>query len=168
MSVGIVRNLALCAVLLDACSAGQTAYATEFDAAMESILTEYLKVHTALAADSTEGVVAAIDRIEKWAEKLDPDSAAAEHFEHYKSIRQRIITACKEFDDSEDISSVREAFKELSKPISMWVTMAKPEGKHAMYCPMENAGWVQEGSEVANPYYGTEMLECGYEVDDSN
>jgi hypothetical protein len=33
-----------------------------------------------------------------------------------------------------------------------------------MYCPLKKAGWVQEGPEVANPYYGAEMLECGYEV----
>jgi len=29
---------------------------------------------------------------------------------------------------------------------------------------MKKAGWVQEGAEVANPYYGAQMLESGYEV----
>ena len=30
------------------------------------------------------------------------------------------------------------------------------------FCPMANAGWVQTGETVANPYYGSEMLTCGY------
>lgn len=30
-----------------------------------------------------------------------------------------------------------------------------------MYRPMKKAGWVQRGNDVANPYYGAEMLGCG-------
>jgi hypothetical protein len=30
------------------------------------------------------------------------------------------------------------------------------------YCPMQDASWVQAGATVANPYYGSEMLTCGY------
>lgn len=30
------------------------------------------------------------------------------------------------------------------------------------FCPMANASWVQTGDTVANPYYGSEMLTCGY------
>jgi len=46
----------------------------------------------------------------------------------------------------------------------MWVTMAKPQGKSVMYCSMEKAGWVQEGTEVANPYLGPAMHSCGQKV----
>jgi hypothetical protein len=46
----------------------------------------------------------------------------------------------------------------------MWVSMAKPKGKSVMYCPMEKAGWVQDGTVVANPYFGPKMLGCGQKV----
>jgi hypothetical protein len=164
MKVRIARTLALCVVFLGAVTTPQSTYAMEFDQAMEPILTEYLKIQTSLAADSTEGVAAAVHKIESSAKKLDPGTAAAPHREHYKNIPQDIVVACGKFNDPDDLSSVREAFQELSKPISMWVTMARPEGKHVMYCSMKKAGWVQQGSEVANPYYGSEMLTCGYEV----
>jgi hypothetical protein len=29
---------------------------------------------------------------------------------------------------------------------------------------MEKAGWVQDGAEVANPYFGSKMLRCGQKV----
>ena len=164
MKAGISKRLAVCAVLLGVSSASQAAYATEFDETMGSIVTEYLKIQTSLAADSTEGVAGAVKEIESSAKQLDPAKADPAHLEHYKGIPESIIAACAEFDDPEDIGSVRVAFQELSKPVSMWVSMARPEGKRVMYCSMKNAGWVQQGSEVANPYYGAEMLRCGYEV----
>jgi hypothetical protein len=159
-----LRTLTAFAVLLAVSAASRAAHATEFDIAMEPLLAEYLRIQTSLAADSTEGVADAVRKIEELARKLDPAEAAVEHREHYESIPERIISACEMFSDPTDISSAREAFQELSKPVSMWVSMAKPEGKHVMYCSMKKAGWVQQGSEVANPYYGAEMLRCGTEV----
>ena len=164
MKLDIAKALALCALLAAAGTLSQAAQATEFDAAMAPILTEYLKIQTALAADGTEGVVDAVQKIENRAKKLDPAKAEEDHAQHYQNIPQDIIAACEKLHDAKDIASVREAFRELSMPVSMWVTMAKPEGKRVMYCSMKKAGWVQEGSKVANPYYGAEMLECGHEV----
>jgi Cu(I)/Ag(I) efflux system membrane fusion protein len=135
---------------------------------METILAEYIKIQEALAADSTEGVQSATHAIRDSATKLHPGHAASEHAEHYKNIPQDLLAACEKLDGAQDIGSVREAFKELSKPVSMWVTMAKPEHTSVMYCPMAKGGWVQRGSKVANPYFGTEMLSCGEKVGGSD
>jgi Cu(I)/Ag(I) efflux system membrane fusion protein len=158
------RTLTAFTVLLAVGAASRTAHGTEFDTAMEPLVAEYLQIQTSLAADSTEGVAESVRKIEDLARKLDPAEAAVEHREHYENIPERIISACGMFTDPTDISSTREAFQELSKPVSMWVSMAKPEGERVMYCPMKKAGWVQQGSEVANPYYGAAMLRCGTEV----
>jgi Cu(I)/Ag(I) efflux system membrane fusion protein len=140
-----------------------TASASELDEAMEPILTEYLKIQNALVNDKTEGIKPAVEAIEKSAKKLDPE-AAGNHGEHYKNLSQDIIAACKKLHTAEDIDATREAFKALSKPIAMWVGMAKPKGMSVMYCPMLKTVWVQRGSEVANPYYGAEMSICGQKV----
>lgn len=29
------------------------------------------------------------------------------------------------------------------------------------FCPMFDAGWIQSGDTIANPYYGSQMLTCG-------
>ena len=32
---------------------------------------------------------------------------------------------------------------------------------YVMFCPMKKAGWLQTNAEVANPYYSSEMKQCG-------
>jgi hypothetical protein len=138
--------------------------ASGFDRAMEPILAEYLKIQTALAADETEEVAGAVHAIEDLAKNLDPATAHGEHAEHYRNIPEDLLAACGTLRDAKDIRSIREGFKDLSKPVSMWVTMAEPEDTSVMYCPMAKAGWVQHGSKAANPYMGSEMLSCGEKV----
>jgi len=138
--------------------------ASEFDREMEPILAEYLKIQTALAADETEGVEGAVRAIEDLAKTLDPGTAHGEHAEHYQNIPEDISVACGKLHEAKGIGSIREAFKDLSKPVSMWVTMGEPKDASVMYCPMAKASWVQHGSEVANPYLGSKMLRCGEKV----
>jgi Cu(I)/Ag(I) efflux system membrane fusion protein len=160
VSKGTTGVLAAAALLLVAGAAG----AAEFDRAMEPILTEYLEIHAALAADEINGVGEAVRAIEDLVSQLDPNAASGEHAEHYESIPKALLAACEKLERADDIGAMRDAFADLFKPISMWVTMAKPKGMSVMYCPMRKAGWVQRGSEVANPYYGAQMLGCGEKV----
>jgi Cu(I)/Ag(I) efflux system membrane fusion protein len=160
----IAGALAAAALLLVA----DAARGSEFDRAMEPILTEYLEIHSALAGDETEGVQAAVREIEALAKKLTPEGAVGDHAEHYKDVPKDILAACRKLEEAKDIDSIRAAFAELSKPISMWVTMAKPKDMSVMYCPMRKAGWVQRGSDVANPYYGAKMSSCGEKVGGSD
>lgn len=142
--------------------------AAGFDQAMQPVLTEYLKIHGALAADSTDGIRSAARAIEKSAKGLRPDELTGEHAEHYKSIPADLVAACNDLEQAEDLKSARAAFKRLSQPLAMWVGMSKPEKINVMYCPMAEAGWVQEGDQVANPYYGPAMLGCGEKVGGSD
>jgi hypothetical protein len=157
VTVGIL----LAGALLLGASAMDT---SEFDRAMEPILDEYLTIQKALAANQTEGVEGAVHAIEKLAKNLEPELAGGDHAEHYKNIPADILAACGRLHEAKEIGSMREAFKDLSEPVSMWVTMAKPKGKSVMYCSMEKAGWVQDGTEVANPYLGPAMHGCGQRV----
>jgi Cu(I)/Ag(I) efflux system membrane fusion protein len=153
-----------CVFFLSATAVG----ASEFDQAMQPVLAEYLKIHGALAADKTDGIQSAAQAIEKSAKELEPDKVSGDHAEHYKNIPADLVAACKALEQSEDLVSARDAFKLLSQPVSMWVGMSKPEEMSVMYCPMAEAGWVQEGDEVANPYYGSAMLGCGEKVGGSD
>jgi Cu(I)/Ag(I) efflux system membrane fusion protein len=143
---------------------GGRVWASEFDGAMQPVLDSYLEIQRALAADSTEGVHAAVSAIQKSAKQLDPSKLGGEHAEHFGSIPEHIAAACQKMHGAHEIAAMREAFKELSKPLSMWVSMAKPADTSVMHCPMAKAGWVQRGTSVANPYYGAKMLSCGEKV----
>ncbi len=152
--------LGVCVLLLG----GGSAYATQFDDTMGAVLGEYLKIQSALALDTTEGIGPAAKAIGRLAKDLKPQGAVGTHAAHYENIPQDLLKACQKMSKAESIKSAREAFKDLSKPVSMWVSMAKPEGKSVMYCPMVKTGWVQEGSETRNPYFGAKMSRCGKKV----
>lgn len=144
-------------------SAGSPLFAgsEKFDAKMQPVLAEYLKIADTLASDKTDGVADSAKKIETLAGDLSPSLAAGEHASHYKSIPGKISEAARRTAQSRDISSARAAFVDLSKPMVMWASMSKPSGINVVYCSMNPGSWLQKGDRIRNPYYGAKMLTCG-------
>ena len=122
----------------------------------DELMNNYLAIHTALAADKTDGVVDAAKRLEQ---------AAASLAKKDKSLAA-LKDQAKALSGAKDLKTARDAFKPVSATVAAWVQSgaktAKPVG--VFHCPMANASWVQEGDGVLNPYYGSEMLTCGEKV----
>lgn len=133
----------------------------KFDAEMQLILTEYLKIADRLASDKTDGVVDAAKKIEGLAGSLSLSLVTGEHASHYESIPGKISEAAKKMAAAKDIASFRAAFADLSKPMVMWASMSKPSGINVIYCAMYPGSWLQKGADVHNPYYGAAMPTCG-------
>lgn len=133
-----------------------------FDKQMQPILDAYLKIPKALAADKADGVTEAAKTIQKLAASLDNSKVTGMHAKHYKNVPAAIKAAAGKLAVAKDITAMREALKELSKPLAMWATMSKPKGVSVMYCSMAPGSWLQKNNTVvANPYYGALMLRCG-------
>jgi len=62
---------------------------------------------------------------------------------------------------AKEIVSMRTALVDLSKPMVMWASLSKPSGINVVYCSMNPGSWLQKGSKIRNPYYGSKMLSCG-------
>ena len=155
-----VAYFVIFAVLLFA-NLGQTE-TKEFDQQMQSILVEYLKIPKALAADQTDGVVEAAKTVATLAANLDSSKVTGMHAKHYKNVPSNIQAAARKLAAAKDIAAMREALKDLSQPMSMWVTMSQPQGVSVMYCSMAPGSWLQKDDTlIANPYYGAKMLRCG-------
>jgi Cu(I)/Ag(I) efflux system membrane fusion protein len=137
-----------------------------FDKAMHPILTEYLKIQEALAADRTEGVKGAAERIVVLADNVDTRAVTGEHATHYKDLPMKTKKAAQELAQAKEIPAMREAFKSLSGPMAMWATMSKLQGIYVVYCSMAKGSWLQKDKEIRNPYYGNQMLRCGEIVGD--
>jgi Cu(I)/Ag(I) efflux system membrane fusion protein len=133
----------------------------KFDKQMQSILNEYLKIPKALAGDTTKGVIGAAEKIRTLAKKLDSSSVTGEHAKHFKDLPEKLKAAADKLAKAKNIASMREALKELSKPMAMWASMSKPKGISVVYCSMAPGSWLQKGTLIANPYYGAKMLRCG-------
>ena len=121
--------------------AASTLHATE----ASPVLQAYVKVGTDLATDNLE------------AAKKDAASLAAKAKEF---DRDDLATEATAIAESDSISKARESFKSLSKSV---IPLAKgATGFYVMTCMMTRDGdWVQFGPQVANPYFGKAMPNCG-------
>ncbi len=153
-------SVALVATVVAAGPARAAGTAT-FDAAMAPVLTDYLKIQEALAADSNGGVQAAAGAIAELAGKIDATSVTGEHAKHYQHLPMKLQKAATALGKMATIAAAREAFKKLSMPMAMWGTMSKPAGIDVIYCSMAKGSWLQKAGPVMNPYYGKSMLHCG-------
>ncbi len=121
-----------------------------------SIIDPYLKIQAALSDDSTGEIHANAGSIVTAATALGApamkiDTAALQ------------LAAAAEAAPP-DIQAVREKFGALSEAIDTYMTglhLVPPEGVKVAFCPMALKPWMQEGSTLANPYYGKGMPTCG-------
>jgi hypothetical protein len=108
------------------------------------ILSSYIKVSTALAADDLAAAKTAASALGEHAGMSDNKDIAAKAGAVAKAA---------------NIEAARGAFKTLSVAIEPLV-----EGQKdlvVMYCPMADSDWVQMKGKTQNPYFGKAMLTCG-------
>lgn len=117
-------------------SDGQQSLNLESQQEIESIMPAYLETREALANDNFD--------------------QASSQFQSFTDIQ------------TDDIEELRTAFKEVSEEL---VTAVKEFGVeetlYKQYCPMYDGGshWISDNEEIANPYYGDQMHNCGETVE---
>ena len=120
-------------------------------------LAPYFKASTTLAADSAEGVSKYLHVVLAALEPLGTDPAFKEAFARFEEAVHETMGA--------DLPTIRETFKTLSAAmIDMGKTAGVPKSAgdvQIFRCPMVKSNWLQLNGETRNPYYGSEMLDCG-------
>ncbi|MES2652329.1 MAG: DUF3347 domain-containing protein [Bacteroidota bacterium] len=104
----------------------------------------------------------------------DSKSAAktlAVSLKSYAGCENTAITAGK-IETAKDISTQRTAFTTLSTDvIALFKNASIEKGTiYVQHCPMANKGdggdWLASEKKIQNPYYGSEMMECGAVVEE--
>ena len=116
-----------------------------------SIVDPYLKIQSALASDSVEGVKANAGEIATAASALGAPA-------------MKISTASLQLASAAELEDARTKFGVLSEAIDTYMTglhLTPPAGVKVAYCPMVQKPWLQQADTIANPYYGAQMLTCG-------
>ena len=116
-----------------------------------SIVDPYLKIQTALARDSVDGVTSNAGNIA---------TAAAP----FGSPAFKIGTAAAQLTSAGELPDAREKFARLSEAIITYMDglrLAPPEGVHIAQCETTRQRWLQEGDSIANPYDGSSAPACG-------
>lgn len=116
------------------------------------VFDNYLKVQSALAKDSLEGVSANASAMAKAIRADSTKRLAPQVADHADAVAK-----------AKDLKAARAAFKPLSQSLIRYLADQKvPKGHyHQVYCPMAKASWLQTEAEVSNPYFGQSMLRCG-------
>lgn len=133
----------------------------------EAIIDSYLEIKNALANDnSAEAATMAAD-FSKAVEATKTDKIAAELKDKYsKATEEAKKQAALIVSNSGKIDKQRMYFAVLSQKItSLIATFGTNKKLFQDYCPMYDEGksgyWISEMKAIRNPYYGSEMLECG-------
>jgi len=119
-------------------------------APLKEALEQYVKIQSALAADSLKGIpeaAAAIGSVAK---------------ENVGVLAKAAVSQADAVAKATDIKAARAAFKPLSTTLIAAANAQKEKiGYYEAFCPMADAAWIQADKKIANPYYGSSMLSCG-------
>ena len=116
-----------------------------------AVVDPYLKIQTALVHDSVDGLALSAEEIAIAVRTL---GAGAEP----------IGAAATGLAGATGLADARAKFGVLSEAMDSYrkeAGLVWPEGVRLAYCPMVKKSWLQRGTRIANPYFGTEMPTCG-------
>jgi membrane fusion protein, copper/silver efflux system len=140
--------------------AQQQPVATPTGTPSQKLISAYLGIQKKLAADDAKGARTAYGQLKAAADAKDLPGDAA--------VKQRISASAATGAAAKDLAAARDVFAKTSDGMVDWL---KREGNplannvQLAHCPMaqdgKGANWLQTEGKLANPYFGTEMLECG-------
>lgn len=177
----IILGLAIVAASLSACSNNNTqskedntksnVEATNTEAkkpfSVNEVVTGYLNIKNALAADNGKEAAAAGNTVSAAIQKMEEASLTPEQKKVFDDVKDDIKEHGEHIGNNGDkIAHQREHFDMLSKDMYDLVKAFKPDQKlYQDHCPMYNDGkganWLSEVKEMKNPYLGKKMPTCG-------
>lgn len=137
--------------------------------AVNTALDAYFSIQSALTEDSVENTNAAAADLQKRADSLvslaaDNPMAAFS----LRSLGEALSSAASKIATSDSIAVQRTNFKSLSGSMESLVGLFGSGLDRTVvkaHCPMAfnntGADWLQTGTAILNPYFGSKMLKCG-------
>jgi len=128
----------------------------------------YLAAQRALAGDDLEGARAALGAVSEAVDRAETGVLAGRAHERWMDLRAGILRAARGGSQAADLDHARADFGSVSAGlIDFAATFGQATGAtlREVFCPMafedRGAAWLQEGEDVANPYFGASKLRCG-------
>ncbi len=135
----------------------------------DAIFENYFAIHSALAADSMDGVSAKAMAMAKAVEGKHGEAMKGGHSHGagMHVLMNGIVRAAKSLSEQKDIDSAREKFGKLSEKMIEYQEKLGDKGNskaHVFVCDMAKKSWLQKDDDLRNPYYGAKMLTCGRKI----
>ena len=140
----------------------------EFQAQLRVVVTKYVAIQTALAGDDAEGARKAVAPSLEALAGVDMSLLDGDAHMAWMKNQTALESGLKAMQSAETMTETRQGFKTVSNAL-IHAVQAFGAGSgnpiHQAHCPMAfeftGADWLQEGEAIRNPYFGSEMLECG-------
>ena len=136
------------------------------------IVSPYLAIGQALAADDAKAASQAVSDLHRVVESVSGQSLTGKAAEMWTAERRSLSKIAARLAKANDLPALRSAFALLSDELlTLHRTFGLP-GSHQLFelhCPMafdgRGATWLQTDKQVRNPYYGASMLKCADRVE---
>ncbi|MGY0039515.1 DUF3347 domain-containing protein [Pedobacter sp. NJ-S-72] len=127
-------------------------------------LKSYYALKNALATDKPEDALKLAGELQL-AVKEVPHKGFADAKQYVLWMKESAVIQQKasELAKTKDLKSQRKSFEGIS---TAFITLAKElklnnQDVFVQYCPMGKFSWLNEVKEIQNPYYGSQMYDCG-------
>lgn len=138
--------------------------------ALAPVMTNYFKLQQALVKSDAKQAAAMAAELQKAIESIDMASLKAGEHTAWMQSKEKLSGDAKNIAKSQDLKKQRQLFSTLSEAM---YTLAKaadlPQPVYYHNCPMFNDGkganWLSEEKAIKNPYYGSQMLTCGKNIE---
>ncbi len=137
---------------------------------LDSLVAHYLVMKDALVADDFEAAQTALVKFAQEARTNDDMNNHGEHGAKHKNHHDMMLEAIASAEDATSIEEFRTAFIDISK--ELLTAIENQDYQHPslfiQFCPMANsnkgAQWISNTENIANPFYGQMMHNCGETV----
>lgn len=152
-----MKALHILTTVVGLCLMGPTALTQD----IKPVLAAYLEVKDALVASNGAQAKAKANSLLKALDKLKSQKLSAVDQKRLAAIDVGAFSICK----SSNVDGQRNFFESLSTNMIALVKSTKPQKMYVQFCPMadnnQGAYWLSDKKQIANPYFGDQMLTCG-------
>ncbi|PZX51577.1 uncharacterized protein DUF3347 [Algoriphagus ratkowskyi] len=137
--------------------------------ALDAVFKTYFAINDALVKTNSATASAMASELLNVIKALEIESIKAEEQTALTKVLPSIVADAKGISETKDIVKQREKFKGLSKNMHEIIAFySSNETLYYQYCPMQDANWLSKDKTIKNPYYGSQMLNCGSTVETIN
>ena len=133
---------------------------------LKAVFDSYFSVKDALVKTDAATSSAKANELVKAIKAVEMTKLSNEEHTVWMKVMKELTANAEKIAASKDVAKQREIFALLSKNMYELVKVSKQETPvYYQHCPMYNNGkganWLSKEEAVKNPYYGSQMLNCG-------
>lgn len=138
----------------------------EFKTQLNNVVQEYLKLKDALVQSNPSSVTSSAKEIQKALSTVDMNLVKGDMHVSWMNHLNKMNNTLSTLAGSSTLDIQRTAFLSLSNTLIESVkTFGLPGVIYQQFCPMTDDGkggyWLSDSEEIANPYFGDQMHNCG-------